>query len=1408
VTHEAKTLSAASNRTGGENRGIVRRSLAGPAGAKGTGAPSYRHLRVHSLVALAISLIALFATAAQALAAPPTVTTPVVSTVSYGTAHLSGEVNAHGSFIFATFEYCADALECTDNANWTQVSAGFLAGSSPEPVHADPRLSSATEYFVRLKATNAITNEEALSPGPNPSFTTLAADPPTIPGAVGTSSVFSTSATATAKVKRPTKSDDVRCHFEYVTDAQFEENVNVNSQPGFTGATPVDCEQNPIGEADAETEKEVTANLTGLSASTAYHLRLVAENATPDPVTKDAAATFTTLAPVAKPLVLAAADAFEITKVSAKASGEVERPAGEDPALDVNCRFEYVTDAQFTANPPGEEFAGAGQAPCVENPIASPAPGHPAVKAAVEAELSGLSGGTTYHLRLAAENGGGTATKEAAATFTTEEFVTPTVTIDPPTGYYTTADVSGTVNPEGGLPGLQYAVFYAFEYSTEPDNPSSWIPSNLTSRLEPPDNESATPVPVGETIEGLQPGTTYYVRLSAQQYGEPTVGFSPEPNPSFTTGSVDAPSASDLAVSAVTGTTAHFSGTVDANAPGPLSTQGEEAFAAHWHFQCNPECPGLTGTVEAGEGSQVVEADATGLGPDTTYEVTLEATNAGGTAAEGPETFATTTLAPTIKAAPGGSDGNGGYTLQGVVNPHNSIVECEFVYGPISDVDPKKYAFAVPCSPTPGEVNKPVTVEGHVTGLTPGATYHSRLVVSNSIATEVTDDQTFIPTLDQPQPCANEALRKENSSLALPECRAYEMVTPPDKAGADATLSAFTTDGSSIRYESNAGNIANSGQGALLFNSYVANRTDAGWQTTPNLNGPNGSLYAPPYELTPLGESVLPVAYTADLQHSIYFAELGSASVREARVYLRNPDGSFTYVGNGNNGPGSIGSGGTGSPHTISRDLFVGGSDDFSHVVLDGASHSDEVVYGPGVYEFVGTGNAQPRRIDVDNTGSQISSCTGVGGHALGNAAGNAVSADGRVILFTVAGGCGGANPPARALWARVGGTTSVDVSASQCTRIDCNAPADAVFQGAAKDGSRVYFDTTQQLVNGDTDQTNDLYACDIPPGTPAPSTGTSDPCSSLSQVSAGDPSGAEVEEVAAISSDGSSVYFVARGDLADNAGALNERALAGNHNLYLWRTDAAHLSGQTTFVARLDSDDLEAGGEFAPQATRDGRDLVFGTANQLVPTDTDEAGDVYRYDAVNGELTRVSTNVFGVAGNDHGVDARFLGVSDDGGAIVFSTGESLSPADGNGEPDVYLWKDGHASLISTGSVGGGIGQFGRAAIDASGRDVFFTTAQSLTPADSDSAVDVYDARVGGGFGAAQATRCAGAGGACQTHSPSPLPAPDPATGQPGEGNVKHCPKNKVAKGKRCVKKPHRKDSAKRRHGKKASHRA
>jgi hypothetical protein len=1534
VNHHAKAPSAGSTQATGNSRGLLRRAFA-PRGAlgrsKGTGAPSSRRATFALLAAIATIASLAFA-AAPASAAPLAAKMEAISSVSYTTAHAAGKLTSPGCSAFLcgtsyTFEYSKDPI----NDGWTPGPGGFIGGFEgpfeDREIFADfENLEAGTEYFVRLVATLTGQPDPVISPAapPYPNFTTLTASPPTIPTAVAASGVFSTSATGNAEVNRPADSDNVKCHFEYVTDDDFIANG------GFQGATVRECTQNPI---EAAGTKAVSAPLgctspltepgNCLSPNTTYHLRLAAENAAPGVVTKEAASTFTTLAPVAKPVVIAAENATNVTIHEATLKGEVQRPAGADPALNVECHFEYVTDAQFTSNPPGEEFAGATPVGCMENPITE-ATADLEGKQTVSAELSGLVPDRTYHVRLVAENAGGTDTKDAAATFTTLPAELPTVTIDPVAGgTYTTAHLSGHVQTH---PGPHGGAICLLQISTDHQN---WSGIERTGPGEC-DNAQAD-------FSSLLPNTTYFLRIIAsytasggwplaEANGE--VAFSPEET--ITTEPLFPPTAQELEVKDISATTAHLSATVDPHAPvGPLNEAAKKAFATHWEFVCTPECKDangnkIGGTIQGEDGDQLVFGDVKRLEPGTEYTVSLIVSSEGGGETK-VETFDTLQIPPTVKQSPGASDGKGGYVLQGIVNPNNQTVTgCEFKWGP----DAPAYAFSAPCSPLPtgvsekqritargqfklsfdgestsdipfgaqesvvqaeleslssvgpsgvsevtrtfeedqfgqvytyevtfsgplgnknlppleaenetvttltqGGANLPITVEAHLTGLNPNVDYHALLVVTYGAGAKAEGvDQKFVATLSEAESCpANEQIRVDNNSLALPECRAYEMVTPPGKEGFDAILATYD-EGDRVRFNSGAGNIARSGQGLLTSNYYVAARSAAGWETIPNLNGSSGSLSDAPSNFDLAVPPPAPI-YSADLLSSVWFMPKRD-SLSVWNYYLRGSDGIFTLLGKGG---------------VLGRNSFtIGGtSDDLSHLfITSGGIASPPTPWGPGVYEFLGTGNEQPtRRVDVDNSASPISTC-GLGATSAFN------STDGRVALIRVLGGCGGANPSATELWARIDGTTSINVAASQCERSAadpggvCNAPVGngdcsynensieagpgcrgLKFQAATPDGSRIFFTTKQQLLDADTDQTNDLYACDIPSGTPAP-VGKANPCAALRQVSAGDPAGAAVESVGTTSEGGSTALFTAKGVLADNEDAFKEKAVAGDHNLYVWRTDASHPDGQTRFVGRLSLNDLTLDGQGAPQAqsTPDGRYLVFTTASQLLDTDTDTARDVYRYDTDSGVLTRASTNVFGVAGNGNAFPAAIdapsehnptTAISDDGTKIVFTTSEALSAADGNGEPDVYLWTPNRVSLISPGAVGGGASEGANirgvlAAITGSGQDIYFQTPGALTPADGDDQVDVYDARIGGGFSFAKEPPCLGAGGACQSHSPGPAPTPAPVTAKPpaDPGNVKPktCPKGKVRKKNgKCVKKP-KKHTGKKHHGKKASH--
>ncbi len=65
-------------------------------------------------------------------------------------------------------------------------------------------------------------------------------------------------------------------------------------------------------------------------------------------------------------------------------------------------------------------------------------------------------------------------------------------------------------------------------------------------------------------------------------------------------------------------------------------------------------------------------------------------------------------------------------------------------------------------------------------GLAPGTTYHYRAVVTNGLGAVVGPDQTFTTEAAAQAACPNEQFRG-GFSAALPDCRAYELVTPVGK---------------------------------------------------------------------------------------------------------------------------------------------------------------------------------------------------------------------------------------------------------------------------------------------------------------------------------------------------------------------------------------------------------------------------------------------------------------------------------------------------------------------------------------------------------------------------------------------------------------------------------------------------
>ena len=83
---------------------------------------------------------------------------------------------------------------------------------------------------------------------------------------------------------------------------------------------------------------------------------------------------------------------------------------------------------------------------------------------------------------------------------------------------------------------------------------------------------------------------------------------------------------------------------------------------------------------------------------------------------------------------------------------------------------------------------------------------------------------------------------------------------------------------------------------------------------------------------------------------------------------------------------------------------------------------------------------------------------------------------------------CGAGNPNPIGLFARTGEAAPVQLNApppAQCTSPNPCAsalPATPLYDGASADGSRVWFTTTQPLIDSVNDSTNDLYVAKLEP--------------------------------------------------------------------------------------------------------------------------------------------------------------------------------------------------------------------------------------------------------------------------------------------------------------------------------------
>jgi hypothetical protein len=424
-------------------------------------------------------------------------------------------------------------------------------------------------------------------------------------------------------------------------------------------------------------------------------------------------------------------------------------------------------------------------------------------------------------------------------------------------------------------------------------------------------------------------------------------------------------------------------------------------------------------------------------------------------------------------------------TLKADVNPQGKAVLYRIEVGPDD-------CAANSCSSVKdGEIplgSLPVRIVADLSGLTPGTTYHYRVVASGGGGETQGLDRTFMTYLPpQPfAPCPNDDLRLQNpasariehSSANLPDCRAYERATPRDKNAGDVTgtvpFARAALSGDAIGFISTSG--VPGGVGSQEFPSYLARRHAASWSTegtlppggdgqtaqvlgwTPDFSAvfSKSTRFGEPFEtevlMTPAGGGQIQVVdyTTAELRPRLAGASGGAARVLfESKVALPGVTGAIA-----------------GKPNLYlwdkaSGELFLAGIENNEQAPPAGAF--------AGSYDWI-TG-ATPKTLSEGGAARDYYTQEQ-----------HVISADGEAVYFTAAGSGQfylRLNPTAEQSAVDGSGKCTEDglactirVSASRKANGqgpgggDSGGPRPAAFMGASPDGSAALFTSSEKLTD------------------------------------------------------------------------------------------------------------------------------------------------------------------------------------------------------------------------------------------------------------------------------------------------------------------------------------------------------
>ncbi|HEV7493067.1 hypothetical protein [Baekduia sp.] len=871
----------------------------------------------------------------------------------------------------------------------------------------------------------------------------------------------------------------------------------------------------------------------------------------------------------------------------------------------------------------------------------------------------------------------------------------------------------------------------------------------------------STPISSGMDVtaapSGLNASTTYHFRLVATG----PQGTNTSDGATFVT-SV-AVNVSIAAAHPVGTTTATLNGHVDSNGGGDITdchfdytddtSFQASGFAGAQSVPCAPATPISSPTD--------VSADLSGLISATPYHARLVATNADGTTSTDDLPFATTGAAIRDEWATG--VGPTEATIKATINPNRQQTTFHVDYGPDTT-----YGQSAPVRDADvGAGSDDLTRAQLLTGLTPGSTYHYRVVATNDAGSVAGPDRLFttLPVSPPSAACANDALR-DGIGSRLPDCRAYEQVSPVDKNGTDAAfleagavtdISRSAVAGGAVVFATFGSVFAGEPSGQTS-DYYLSRRGGDGWTT----NGIN-----PPLKATAaiVNDPFTEMLFTDALDKAV-------TNVTSQNGPLLTPDaglGQFNRYVQDLSDPAHPSYQLLTPPSTDVCTTFVyGASADLSHVIYCSTAKltTDAVAGAQNLYDWV---HGAFRLVSIAPDGTPMSSSD-----ARFAAVPSTISRDGSRIFFQADGN----------LYLRQDATSTIQIDAAQ----GAGPGGGGLFLGASDDGSKVVFAAAASA--GLTDDTvpgsgQNLYLYDA--------ANASHPLTDLTPAA-----DVNLDGLVGMGTDASYIYYVADGALAPGAQAGDCQASGSGHcDLYVYH------AGTTRVVATLsrsgDSSDWAvpgsagSGGMTYGQVfvTPDGKHMTFrsfGTptgfdnrpatpgACAFGASDPDEpCSQVYVYDATASQpadrLRCASCNPTGArplgpaslpvnigAAGVLAYAPRYL--SADGTRLFFNSADSLTGRDTNGLSgcasltaialafwpcqDVYEWEaDGAGSCHGSTQNGGCLSLISSGSSDdttsfldmsADGSDAFFVTRDQLVAQDQDGLYDVYDARVDGGL--------------------------------------------------------------------------